>query len=132
MEHCEVCGKLIQRGEGRCFSCRRQDGAAFEQPVEPPVDVKVARTTYDEDPYEDVPCVRCRKHLAIKDSEFCLACQLELLSVLGDAAHEIFQVAPPPPRPPIASSASLMTDLEEKRARTATSRIRVVGGAKLK
>jgi hypothetical protein len=138
MEHCDHCGKLIQAGEIRCRACRvelpldPEDGALPPDAAVPDVRNVVAGDRGTEDPYRDEPCVRCRKHPAIRESEFCLACQLEMLSLLGEAAHDVFQVAPAPPKPPIASPASLLSDLEEKRDRTATSRIRVVGASKIK
>lgn len=136
MEHCDLCGKLIQIGEGRCRACRREaelSSDAKSSPKSEPREAVPAPEPDDaDDPYQDELCVRCRKHYAIKESDFCLACQLELLSMLGGAAHELFQEAPPPPKPPIASPASLMSDLDAKRERTATSRINVVGGVKIK
>jgi hypothetical protein len=56
---------------------------------------------------------------------------LELVNSLGDAAEELFRT-PPPPLPPISSPASLMRDVEEKRQRTATSHMNVVGGTRLR
>ena len=86
----------------------------------------------DDAVFRDEPCVRCRKHAAMIDSEFCLACQLELVSLRGDAAHELFLVPPQPPKPPVSSSVSLMSDIDDKRERTATSHIRVAGATKIK
>ena len=133
MVQCERCGKLIdESGDStQCLACRREEVSTED--VAPstaaPAKEPVAK---DDEPLGKEPCVRCRKHLAMVDSEFCLACQLELLSLLGDAAHELFNTPPPPPKPKVSSSVSLMSDIEEKRDRTATSHIRVVGGVKLK
>ena len=132
MVQCESCGKLIDAsgGDTLCRACR---GEAAPEVVAPPASVPAEKIADDGDePLRKEPCVRCRKHLAMVDSEFCLGCQLELLSLLGDAAHELFQAPPPPPKPKVSSSVSLMSDIEEKRDRTATSHIRVVGGVKLK
>lgn len=139
MDHCETCGKLIQQGEGQCYACRRNPESRPERArdmttpvVARPVDAREVPATAEDDVYRKEPCVRCRKHAAMVDSDFCLSCQLELLSLLGEAAHELFQTPAPPPKPPVSSSVSLMNDVDGKRDRTATSRIRVVGGAKLK
>ncbi len=134
MEQCKTCGKLMDasRGQTQCYACRAAEAASDEAPE------RDRASLPDEQPDEidylagAEPCVRCRKHLAMVDSEFCLACQLELLSLLGDAAHELFQTPPPPPKPPVSSAVSLMNDVEGKRDRTPTSRVRVVGGVKIK
>ena len=139
MNHCEICGKLIDAygGESQCLACRKDSAssplkASGGDAVAPAAPVQEAIEVDEPALYSDVPCIRCRKHNALLESEFCLGCQLELLSLLGDAAHEIFQKPPPPKKPPVASAVSLMNDLEEKRERTATSHIRVVGASKLK
>lgn len=130
MEHCETCGKLIDPslGETQCRACREaemhSEAVVPQEESLQPEEVDVLEGSE--------PCVRCRKHLAMVDSEFCLACQLELLSLLGDAAHELFQAPPPPPKPPVTSAVSLMNDIDKKRDRTPTSSIRVVGGVKIK
>jgi len=133
MENCESCGKLIERGVRLCRACKEKAAGRGKAPAlrrVPPPETPAPPPEAD-DVFQDVPCVRCRKHRAMRDSEFCLACQLELLSLLGEAAQEIFLV-PPEPELPVASTVSLMSDLEEKRNRTATSRIRVVGAVKIK
>lgn len=133
MIHCDTCGKLIASGTGetQCRACRVEflaadpvgaveyvdDSGDLEIPISPEV--------------EELPCVRCRKNTAMVDSHFCLVCQLELVSSLGDAAEELFRT-PPAPDPEVSSPASLMHDLEEKRQRTATSHMRLVGGTKLR
>jgi len=136
MTQCELCGKLIASGtaESLCRTCR---AAAREtarevareylapEPEAPPVETDAVDA-------EAPRCVRCRKHDAMPDSHFCVGCQLELVHALGDAAEELFRTPPPPPPPPVASPVSLMKDLEEKRMRTATSHMRVVGGVKIK
>lgn len=132
MTNCQTCGKLMASGTGEleCRTCRaearRMAAALAASPlptVEPEPEVPVL--------IEAPPCVRCRKRDAMEDSHFCLGCQLELVNSLGDAAEELFRT-PPPPLPPVSSSASLMHDLEEKRRRTATSHMNVVGGTKLR
>ncbi len=139
MQNCETCGRLISapRGVTQCLACR-QAARAPKPEVLPETPLVSERDIPDKAAPEEISykrdesCVRCRKHHAMVDSEFCLACQLELLSLLGDAAHDMFQTPQPPPKPPVSSAVSLMNDVEEKRDRTATSRIRVVGAAKLK
>jgi hypothetical protein len=133
MVQCERCGKLIDATADttRCRTCRDEEDAS--EVVTPPRPAPPKEPVVsDDEPFGKEPCVRCRKHLAMVDSEFCLACQLELLSLLGDAAHELFNTPPPPPKPKVSSSVSLMSEIEDKRSRTATSHIRVVGGAKIK
>ena len=133
MIHCDTCGKLIASGTGetQCRACRVEArAAAHALAIE-----YIAPVEEQENPEPDVieapPCVRCRKNAAMADSHFCLGCQLELVSSLGDAAEELFRT-PPAPEPDVSSPASLMHELEEKRQRTATSHMRLVGGTKLR
>lgn len=133
MTSCQRCGKLIASGtaERLCFQCRQEQRRVERPAPEPP------RAALDEPAPELVIgtepelCVRCGRHPTITDSEFCLGCQLELVATLGEAAGEVFRT-PPAPAPPVASTVSLMRDLEEKRERTATSHIRVVGAVRVK
>lgn len=133
MIQCEICGKLMASGTGetQCRACRAETRAAAHA-----LAIEFAAPTGIEEVLSPVtieapPCVRCRKNAAMADSHFCLACQLELVSSLGDAAEELFRT-PPAPDPDVSSPASLMHDLEEKRQRTATSHMRLVGGSKLR
>lgn len=134
MIQCQTCGKLMASGTGelQCRTCRAEAIATAKALA---VEYKISAThqTEIDAPTEIAPplCVRCRKRDAMDDSHFCLGCQLELVNSLGDAAEELFRT-PPPPLPPVSSPASLMHDLEEKRQRTATSHMRVVGGTKLR
>jgi hypothetical protein len=132
MTNCDTCGKLMASGTGelQCRACRAEARAAAKALA---VEYAVAVEAEPEVPVviEAPPCVRCRKHDAMEDSHFCLGCQLELVNSLGDAAEELFRT-PPPPLPPISSPASLMRDVEEKRQRTATSHMNVVGGTRLR
>lgn len=129
MIHCDTCGKLMASGTGEnlCRACRDEARAlaiTYTAPTEVeelPVEVSI----------ETPPCVRCRKNAAMADSHFCLGCQLELVSSLGDTAEELFRTAPALD-PDVSSPASLMHDLEEKRQRTATSHMRLVGGTRLR
>ena len=136
MIHCDVCGKLIDASKGvtTCRSCR--DAAVpqvSEKPAPPEEDKKPVNADEEVDYLAGAgPCIRCRKNRAMVDSEFCLTCQLELLSILNDAAEDITKAPPPPPKPPVSSAVSLMRDVEDKRERTATSHIRIVGATKLK
>lgn len=133
MINCDTCGKLIASGTGEsmCRACRTEArAAAHALAVEyaAPVELEeVPMEAVDEAP----PCVRCRKNVTMADSHFCLGCQLELVSSLGDAAEEIFRT-PPIIEPDVSSTVSLIHDLEEKRQRTATSHMRLVGGTKLR
>lgn len=130
MTSCQSCGKLIASGtaEHLCRACRDAlHGRKRETPapkLEPPLDAA-------QGPDLEL-CVRCRRYPILADSEFCLSCNLELVASLGDAAEEVFRHPPEPPKPPVASPASLMSDIDEKRDRTATSHMRMVGGARLK
>lgn len=137
MIRCDSCGKLIDASKGvtTCRACR--DAALVQVSEEsPPSDgaeqAKGEREASVDPLVGESPCARCRKNRAMVDSEFCLTCQLELLSILGDAAHDLTKAPPPPPKPPVSSSVSLMNDLESKRERTATSHLRIVGATKLK
>lgn len=133
MNHCDTCGKLIASGtsETQCRACRAEArAAAHALAVEYTAPTEVEETP-EQAEIEPPPCVRCRKNAAMADSHFCLGCQLELVSSLGDAAEELFRT-PPAPDPDVSSPASLMHDLEEKRQRTATSHMRLVGGTKLR
>ncbi len=130
MTNCQTCGKLMASGTGEllCRACRAEANALANShnaaPIpEPEPEVQVI--------IEAPPCVRCRKHDAMEDSHFCLGCQLELVNSLGDAAEELFRT-PPPPLPPVSSPVTLMRDVEEKRQRTATSHMNVVGGTRLR
>ena len=134
MTSCEVCGKFIASGTGEllCRACRTEARAESSTPPsapEAPAEREGERVAAIVAP--DL-CVRCRRHPSIVDSEFCLGCHLELIAALGDAAEEVFRHPPAAPAPPVASPASLMSDLEDKRDRTATSHMRVVGGVRLK
>lgn len=132
MTNCDTCGKLMASGTGesQCRACRAESRAAAKALA---ADYAAAVESEPEEPVviEAPPCVRCRKYDAMEESHFCLRCQLELVSSLGDAAEELFRT-PPPPLPPISSPASLMRDVEEKRQRTATSHMSVVGGTRLR
>ena len=133
MIHCNNCGKLIASGTGetQCRACRAEArAAAHALAVEYTAPIEIEEIPV-EATIEAPPCVRCRKNAAMADSHFCLGCQLELVSSLGDAAEELFRT-PPAPDPHVSSPASLMHDLEEKRQRTATSHMRLVGGTKLR
>lgn len=137
MTNCHVCGKLIASGtaESMCRACRMAARASAEEIARSYVQVIAEEQEMAPQPIAEpeLPrCVRCRRHEAIPDSHFCVGCQLELVNSLGDAAEELFRTPPPPPLPPVASTVSLMHDLDEKRQRTATSHMRVVGGTKLR
>ena len=134
MTNCQSCGKLIASGTAEllCRACRAaarasEEASRTEVPASAPEPVTAPST-----PPREAVCVRCRRHPSIDDSAFCLGCNLELVAALGDAAEEVFREPPAPPAPSVSSPASLMSDLEEKRDRTATSRIRVVGGVRIK
>lgn len=132
MNHCDTCGKLIASGmgESQCRACRTEARAAAHA-LAAGYAAAAEALPETQSVMEAPPCVRCRKHAAMEDSHFCLGCQLELVSALGDAAEELFRT-PPPPLPPVSSPASLMHDLEGKRQRTATSHMSVVGGVRLR
>lgn len=137
MTNCHVCGKLIASGtaESMCRTCRMEARASATDIAREYASAIADALELEPQPIAEpeLPrCVRCRKHEVIPDSHFCVGCQLELVNSLGDAAEELFRTPPPPPLPPVASTVSLMQDLDEKRQRTATSHIRVVGGTKLR
>ncbi len=76
-------------------------------------------------------CVRCSIRPRNGNAQFCLACQMELNANLGLASNELFR-----PLEPVAGGGAYATDVliayEEKRMRTPTSRINLVGGVMLK
>lgn len=135
MTSCESCGKLIASGTGEtlCRACREAARAAAQSPdAGPPVEKVQDAAAVAITPFDDSMCVRCRRHPTLVDTDFCLGCYLELVASLGDAAEEVFREPPVPPEPPVASVTSLMSDIEAKRERTATSHLDVVGGVKIK
>lgn len=127
MISCHVCGKLIASGTGE-IACRACRMAALNEAVESQEEVPVTEVDQQPEVYPPEKCVRCRRNEAMEDSEFCVGCQLELVSALGDAAEAIFRIPPQP----LPSPVSLRSELEEKRERTGTRRLRVVGAAKIK
>lgn len=111
MARCEDCGKLFEPHNelAVCRACARARG---EAPPEPEVDAEallrekterlmqlfsaptksgvrlprqVERPIFIEGPV----CTRCRKREAIEESDFCLACHLELDNALGAASRDL-------------------------------------------
>lgn len=76
-------------------------------------------------------CTRCNLRPQNGNAQFCLICQTELNANLGEASAELF-----PPMEPLTERRQLIGDVltayEEKRARTPTSHINLVGGVPLK
>ena len=127
---CEECGKLFRLVPGRkcCSACMQEMGLA--PPVVQEAPFEHSRQETEEEP-SGPPCVRCRLRPIVEDTEFCLYCHIDLYSSLGEAASGLFQ------RVEVIEEAkdmapNIMATLEDKRARTATSRINVVGARRLK
>ena len=76
-------------------------------------------------------CVRCQKRRTLPDSEFCLYCKVELYSAFGDASADLFQRLELVESEP-GEATSVISALEQKRARTASSRINLVGARPVK
>ena len=76
-------------------------------------------------------CARCNTRPRNGNAQFCLACQIELNANLGSASHALLT-----PFEPVEDGGVYATDIlmayEEKRRRTPTSHINMVGGVMLK
>lgn len=111
MSRCQDCAKLFEPRDdsGYCRECARERGMALGPP--PPdaatlLQEKTERLMALFTPTRDgmrvsrqadgltlkpagPTCSRCRKREAIEDSDFCLACHLELDNVLGAASRDL-------------------------------------------
>lgn len=137
MTHCRQCGKIIALdAEARlCGECRGEKAAAAAPEFVP----REVRKTMQAAPAlgaylgANALCTECGRRPPLKDGPLCLQCRVEALHELRLAADEAydhvldeedeFEVEPP---------RSVGQVLEEKRARTATSRINPVGPQKIK
>lgn len=117
MARCEDCGKLFEMREGSpspmaqvfCRACARERGeVAIVQAIDPEtllrekterlialfnergnVAGRAPRQVEGLLPPPGPVCVRCRKRATIDESDFCLACHLELDNVLGAASRDL-------------------------------------------
>lgn len=128
---CEECGRLFRLQPGRkwCSACMLEKG--LEAPSEP-VAEPARLTQEEEEASPEPPCVRCRIRPAVEETEFCLYCHIDLYSALGDAASGLFQRVEVLEEEEKETSLNVLSILEDKRARTATSRINVVGARRVK
>jgi len=110
MARCDDCGKLFEvRGDAMlCRTCARARGEdVAEEPVDPEVLLreKTERlmALFSAPTREGVrlarqaaplilsgpACARCKKRVPIEDSDFCIACHLELDNALGAASRDL-------------------------------------------
>lgn len=142
---CTSCGRLFggKDGTALCDRCAGT-GAVQSEPAErrnsagtltpPPAVPKAAAIVNEERMGGNIGrplCVRCKKRPASENTEVCLHCSLDLHKRLGSAASEVasrveFAVASGP------HPTNVVVALQEKRARTATSRIDPIGPKRLK
>lgn len=110
---------------------RREDQVIDTMVQQSGLDRLEVRAAFDRDArgaasVEPVPdCVRCGERPAIRDSEFCLDCHLDLYRALGDASRELFarmELVEHEPGGPM----SVISVYRRKRERTASSRINLV------
>jgi len=82
-------------------------------------------------PNSDTLCTRCASRPRLAETEFCLPCHVELQSALGDAKNDLFDKMEFL-EDDFGKPDSVIAILEAKRARTATSRIKLSGAQRLK
>jgi hypothetical protein len=148
---CAECGKLFQLEPGRKL-CRECSGEAARPMAEPkplaPVFFPGSRGAGDPTRTEtlrgvgELPpvtakrpqirqCVRCNARRTLGDSDFCLHCHVDLHHSLGDAANDLLTSFEFLDERALGPSAVLAA-YEEKRARTATSRINPSGARRVR
>jgi len=149
---CPACGKLFAYvpGKAYCVDCRllREQNEAL---VETAVGRHGKRTVQEIAALTGLPaieverivksssilrrevesrarCARCQEQPAAPGSDFCSACRMELYRAFGDAADELFtrlEVLEPRPQPATETSGlamSVLSSLEQKRARAGATR----------
>jgi hypothetical protein len=139
--HCRQCGKIIalEAKGGLCGECRGEYAAV---PPEPSgfVPHEVRKAAHEAPALgaylgTGTLCEECGRRPPLRDGTLCLQCRIEALHELREAAEETFErildveedgyFEEEPPR-------TVAQVLEEKRARTATSRINPVGPQQIK
>ncbi len=149
ISRCALCGKMFQSESGKmwCRECsieqgvfprgdgedalRREDQVIDTLVQQSDLDRLVVRAAVDRDmsgavSVEPEPaCVRCGKRPAIRDSEFCLDCHLDLYRALGDASRELFERMELVEHEP-GGHMSVISVYRRKRGRIASSRINLV------
>jgi len=149
ISRCAICGKMFQSESGKawCRECsiekgvfprgdgadvlRRKDGGIDTLVQQSDLDRLMVRAAVDRDvsgaasAEAELACVRCGERPAIRDSEFCLDCHLDLYRALGDASRELFERMELVEHEP-GGHMSVISVYRRKRARTASSRISLV------
>ncbi len=146
---CPRCGKLFGKepSKRQCRQCSGAPDAAAEEsskrfvmnqsalhfglPLEL-IEAAVQKTARQQKGIPETvdPCVRCGEREAVEGRDLCVNCNLDLHHRFGMAARDLFGrfgVQSEPSRGPSVAAA-----LEDKRARTATSRINPVGMPRIK
>ena len=147
---CASCGKLLQLRSDRltCNACKGLEEAvprprltareerildqfAEFSGIEKDIIAELVRDHLVQGGERKSACVRCGRHEAMEASDFCINCKVDLFRSFGEASHELFtDMASLGQR--TGSLGNTMSTLEQKRSRTATSRINVVGARPLK
>ena len=86
LARCRECGKLISLRPGieLCAECQLEAGLAAADGTQPQDGVPFANLQ------PETTCTRFKMRPSLEESEFCLDCQIELVSDLGDQAKELF------------------------------------------
>lgn len=146
---CPRCGRLFGKEPGKthCLQCSggaeegpstaakkkfaiTQSALYFGMPLDVVREAAGDATDADPKPAASHSCVRCGERDSVEGSDFCINCSLDLHQEFGQAALELFStVGSGEVR---AANMSLLATVEDKRARTATSRINPVGTPRIK
>ncbi len=152
---CEQCGRLFRAmpEESLCGRCRETgDGPQLAPQTEREVllELMTRATGLSRETVEDaikdgtIPdasemastgqklCGKCHEKPALPRSDYCLQCRVEYHHALGGAAKDVHERINAQPESIEGSPMSTMASLEEKRSRTATSRINPGGAKRLK
>lgn len=127
LSRCRECGKLISLRPSieLCSECQLEAGLAAADGIPFQDGVPFANLE------PETTCTRCKMRSSLEESEFCLDCQIELVSDLGVQAKELF-VKMETLDNDTGPILSVRDAYAAKRGRTATSRINVAGGTPLK
>lgn len=121
LARCIDCGRIIppDAAQKRCAECRGEIETAQE---ELPAFAHLSTET---------ACARCKLRSRLKDSEFCLVCQVEVIAELGDTTQALADRIETREESPMARLGT--NELyRSKRRSTPTNRINVIGGKPLK
>lgn len=142
MTHCRACGKIIHAAPGRrlCHACAGDLDDTNRAPA-PEVEALRHRAKQEElilavhrrqqaergespEQLATSLCIRCHKKPPMEASQFCLPCQVALHAEVREAAQEAEDKLQKTQRHQVKSH-RIDRALEEKRDRTASSRIQV-------